>query len=90
MLLQSQESFARVLPALPSSWKNGEFCGLRARGGFLFDTVWKNGKVTHLTATAKREGKLRVLVDGNFHEKTLAAGEVWQIINFEKNISEKP
>lgn len=90
MLLQSQESFARVLPALPSSWKNGEFCGLRARGGFLFDAVWKNGKVTHLTATAKREGKLRVLVDGNFHEKTLAAGEVWQIINFEKNISEKP
>ncbi|MFT3949004.1 MAG: hypothetical protein QM763_18715 [Agriterribacter sp.] len=60
MLLQSHEAFIELLPALPSSWKNGEVKGLRARGGFTLDIKWENGKVIAASLLSGAGGACKV------------------------------
>lgn len=48
-LLQSHEGFLRILPALPTHWKNGTIKGLKARGNILVDISWKEGELDQLT-----------------------------------------
>lgn len=53
MLLQSHTKFVDILPALPAAFADGEVKGICARGGFVIDMKWKEGKLTHLTVTSK-------------------------------------
>lgn len=45
MLLQTQNNEIHLLPALPSSWSDGEIKGLRGRGGYTIDIKWQNGQL---------------------------------------------
>ncbi|SHE74207.1 glycoside hydrolase family 95 protein [Dysgonomonas macrotermitis] len=62
MFMQSHDGFIYLLPALPSVWKSGSIKGLVARGGFVIDMDWKDGKVTDLAIQSREGGNCRLRI----------------------------
>lgn len=62
MLLQSQLNAIQLLPAIPDAWASGEVKGLVARGGFVIDMQWADGKLKKATILAKNGGPCRLRV----------------------------
>ena len=61
MLMQSYDGAIDLLPALPDYWKEeGRIQGLVARGGFVLDMEWKDGRVTRLAVTSRIGGNCRL------------------------------
>ena len=53
MLVQSQNGYIELLPALPTNWKAGKFTNLCVRGGAEVTATWQNSQVRDATLTAR-------------------------------------
>lgn len=60
MLLQSQNNFVELLPALPTVLKTGEVKGICARGGLTFNIQWQNGELVSFEVQANTTGNYAV------------------------------
>lgn len=49
MLLYSRVDCIELLPALPAAWPRGHVTGIGARGGFVVDLAWQDGRPTVVT-----------------------------------------
>lgn len=75
MLLQSTPTDIYLLPALPAQWPSGSVSGLCARGGFVLDFEWKDGKVVAARIQARTSGRTTLHVNGEARPVKLKAGE---------------
>jgi len=75
MLIQSHNGVIRLLPAVPSEWNNGEVKGLCARGGFVVDMKWINGKLEMAKIYSEKGGKCSLIYNGKEQEISLKAGQ---------------
>ena len=73
MLMQSHEGYIHLLPALPDEWPSGEVKGLVARGGFVVDMKWENGRLKNVVIHSRLGGNCRIMADGRLtsNETTL-------------------
>ncbi|WP_325176600.1 glycoside hydrolase family 95 protein [Paenibacillus alkalitolerans] len=60
MLLQSHLGGIDLLPALPDAWPEGYVGGLKARGGFIVDIHWKDGKLDKAVVKSLHGGMCRI------------------------------
>ncbi len=69
MLLQShgQDEAIRFLPALPHSkdWETGNIKGFKARGNFIVDMNWKDGRLTKAVITPQLKSVCKLVLPAN-------------------------
>ena len=90
MLLQSQEGFIEILPALPSAWKTGEYRGLCARGGFVVDVAWNEMAMAVNITSNTRDNVLKIKKPEGFKRYMMHKGGVTIAINNNLDMIEVP
>ncbi|MDO7846194.1 glycoside hydrolase N-terminal domain-containing protein [Hymenobacter sp. M29] len=79
MLLQSQAGYLDVLPALPTAWASGSVRGLRARGGFVVDMKWAQGKLSEVEIKSEAGRECVVKYAGKEVRLATKAGGVYKL-----------
>lgn len=62
MLLQTQNGFIDILPALPDEWKSGNISGLKSYGGFEINIIWENNKAKEIIIKSTLGGNCRLRI----------------------------
>ncbi|MCD6346499.1 MAG: glycoside hydrolase N-terminal domain-containing protein [Bacteroidales bacterium] len=77
MLLQSHTGIVRVFPAIPGSWKDVSFEGLRAEGAFVISAQLIDGEVDHVSVEATVDGVLQIAIGpyGEALKRNMKKGE---------------
>jgi alpha-L-fucosidase 2 len=65
-LIQSENGELILLPALPKSWKSGEFKGLRARGGLTVDCRWNDGLLANARIVPDKDVTVKIVLPDGF------------------------
>jgi alpha-L-fucosidase 2 len=78
MLVQSHTRFIDILPALPDGLPNGHVKGICARGGFVMDISWKEGKLQQLAITSKAGTPLTLRYKDKVINKTTGKNSVYK------------
>ena len=69
MLMQSQDGYINLLPAIPDEWTKGSVRGICTRGGFELNFEWNNGKISQLRILSKAGEICRIKIDGMVYHK---------------------
>lgn len=64
MLVQSQDGYIQLLPALPDKWPTGSFKGLRVRGGAEAAATWSDNRLSSATLKALNGNTFKVKIPG--------------------------
>lgn len=64
-----------LLPALPQAWQTGSARGLRARGGFVVDVSWKDGKLVEAVIQSLAGNPCRLRYGTEIQDVKPAKGE---------------
>ena len=77
MLLHSHNGEIKLLPAVPSRWKNVSVKGLRARGDYTVDIARTDGELATATIHAGKQssGKIRVVYQNKSKTLQIASGK---------------
>jgi alpha-L-fucosidase 2 len=78
LVVQSHGGVIRVLPALPAAWPDGSVHGLRCRGGWTVDVVWRERQLVSLSVrNGHPDGAhtVRIRYGGTIVVRAVDAGE---------------
>ena len=88
MLIQSQVGSwnngfeIELLPALPKGWATGSIKGLQARGGFVLDLEWKDGKLIHTKIISKLGNPVKLVYGDKVKDLKIEKGRSKEIREF--------
>ena len=68
-----------LLPALPKAWPKGSVTGLCARGGFVIDLSWDNGKLNKATIHSKLGNPCKLRVGDQITDLQTKRGESYAV-----------
>ncbi|WP_369914054.1 glycoside hydrolase N-terminal domain-containing protein [Xanthomonas sp. NCPPB 3005] len=81
MLLYSRPGHIALLPALPKAWaERGRVTGIGARGGFVVDLEWRDGKATRIALRSVGGTRTEIAFNGTRRTVELAKGGRLQVL----------